>query len=254
MAEVAIAIGVSLATAALSYALTPKPEPQRQEDLSVLKSEYGVAIPKIYGKQKVNGNVIWALDIDESKSGGKGGGEKYSYSATFAVALCEGEIQRINRIWLNNKLVYVGNSSNLGTQQASQNFLNDYCTFYLGTVTQDRDPTIEAIEGTANTPAFRNLVYIVFRDLPLEDYGNIVPQVSTEIIESVETYLSDVLSDVCLRGKLEEKEIDVSQLTNIKITNLRENLLRNYRKPITLSFATVEIRLVFSLSNRIIST
>ena len=40
---------------------------------------------------------------------------------------------------------------------------------------QTPDPKIEAVEGAGHAPAYRGLVYIVFEDLPLAEYGNRVP-------------------------------------------------------------------------------
>ena len=222
MVEVAIAVGASVASAALSYVLTPKPKAQRQlDDLSVLKSEYGVAVPRVFGRQKVTGNVIWATDIEERRedTGGKGGGggAEFRYYGTFAVLLAEGEIENIGRIWLNNKIVYIPETSDFATLQASNEFRDSYCAFYLGSNFQDPDPTIQAIEGVTNTPALRNYVYIVFRDLPLRDYGNIIPKVEVEIIQSGNPFLRDIIRDVCVIGSLTPDEIDISELGETRV-------------------------------------
>ncbi len=72
----------------------------------------GTGIPRIYGRMRVGGQVIWASRFLETVStstvetGGKGGGggssttvNEYSYSVSLAMALCEGEIARVGRIW-----------------------------------------------------------------------------------------------------------------------------------------------------------
>ncbi len=75
----------------------------RLDDLSVQTSTYGAVIPRLYGTITVNGNVFWLENnalkemAKKKKSGGKGGGSSagsstYSYSATFAVGLCQGPI------------------------------------------------------------------------------------------------------------------------------------------------------------------
>ena len=40
--------------------------------------------------------------------------------------------------------------------------------------------------GVANTPAYRGLAYIVFKDFPLADYGNslVAAQVKVEVVKS----------------------------------------------------------------------
>ncbi len=42
--------------------------------------------------------------------------------------------------------------------------------------TQTPDALIEAIEGADMAPAYRGLAYVVFEDMPLERFGNTIPQ------------------------------------------------------------------------------
>lgn len=52
----------------------------RLNDLTIQTSTYGDAIPLIYGRAKISGNIIWSSDIKETiqtrkvSSGGKGSG------------------------------------------------------------------------------------------------------------------------------------------------------------------------------------
>jgi len=46
------------------------------------------------------------------------------------------------------------------------------------------DPLIEAIEGAGQTPAYRGTAYIVFEDLPLDAFGNRLPQLSFEVVRA----------------------------------------------------------------------
>ena len=39
-----------------------------------------------------------------------------------------------------------------------------------------------AIEGTGNVPGYKGLAYIVFEDLPLDDFGGRIPQLSFEVV------------------------------------------------------------------------
>ena len=89
-------------------------EGPRLQDLTVQVSSYGQPIPEIFGAYRVAGNVIWTTGLVETSStssgdsGGKGGGggggdeTTYTYSVSFAVALCEGEIAGFGRIWLDS--------------------------------------------------------------------------------------------------------------------------------------------------------
>ena len=72
----------------------------RLSDLRVMTSSEGAPVPRLWGRMRVAGQVIWATDFEERRQtesqGGKGGGGRrnkvktYSYYANFAVALCEG--------------------------------------------------------------------------------------------------------------------------------------------------------------------
>ena len=53
---------------------------------------------------------------------------------------------------------------------------------YLGSETQEPDPTIESFEGAGDVPAFRGTAYLVFSDLQLERFGNRRPNVLVEFI------------------------------------------------------------------------
>jgi len=64
---------------------------------------------------------------------------------------------------------------------------------YRGSSTQMPDPLIEGVEGAGNTPAYRGLAYVVFDNLPLEKFGNCLPQLNVEAIGSLRQKLIDVL-------------------------------------------------------------
>jgi len=152
-------------------------EGPRLESIRVMESREGAGIAYVYGRMRVGGQVIWAARLRETRTteragGGKGGPRvsNFTYSASFAVALCEGEINRIARVWANGEVVA----------------LNDLPhRLYRGNDSQQPDPLIEAIEGTNCAPAYRGTAYIVFEDLPLEPFGNRLPQLSFEVLREV---------------------------------------------------------------------
>ena len=162
---------------------TPTIEGPRLSDLSVQTSTYGAPIPRVYGTITLAGNLIWLENnkIKETskksgggKGGGKGGGAKtrtYTYSATFAVALCQGPIVGVRRLWLGPNLVYDAGATDHETIRASNQAASLF-TLYLGTDTQDPDPRMQSTLGVDHTPAWRGLAYLVIADLPLAKYGN----------------------------------------------------------------------------------
>ena len=199
-------VGSMLGSMLFPSGQTMQIEGPKMKSLQVTTSVFGVPINKIYGTARTSGNIIWANDLKETKheensGGGKGmgggGGSSqiwYTYSVSFAVALCEGPVTAIRRVWLDSKLFYdatgkgkIGDNEDgtpsddtSGTISAQPGVM----TFYLGTPTQEVDPTIEAIEGAGKVSAFRDLVYIVFNNLQLADYGNHIPNVSVEVVQS----------------------------------------------------------------------
>ncbi|MCE9650566.1 MAG: glycoside hydrolase/phage tail family protein [Parvibaculum sp.] len=151
----------------------------RLSDLQVLASTEGAAIPRLYGRARLAGQVIWATNFREHSStttsgGGKGGGgggtsvTEYSYTVSFAVALCEGPVTRIGRVWADGKPLALSDVT---------------WRLHRGEESQPADPLIEAVEGTA--PAYRGIAYVVFEELNLAPFGNRVPQLSFEVFKTL---------------------------------------------------------------------
>ena len=146
----------------------------RMEDLSVQTSVEGNPVPRVHGRMRIAGTVIWARDFREHVStrstGGKGGPKvrEFSYTAHFAVALCEGPVARVGRVWAD------GEPLDLTTVTMR---------VHHGTEDQLPDPLIEALEEVA--PAYRGTAYVVFENLPVGPYGNRLPQLTFEVLRPV---------------------------------------------------------------------
>ena len=162
----------------------------RLNDRRVQASTWGERIPVVYGSYRLAGNLIWTAGIREvvsrTRNSGKGGGGQttttYTYFSNFAVAICEGPIIGVKRIWANGKLYYnAGDSADPATLIESQQ-RSGLFTIYLGTEVQTPSSVIEADKGVGNVPAHRGLAYIVFENLPLADYGNALPNLEFEVV------------------------------------------------------------------------
>jgi len=118
----------------------------------------GNPISQVYGRMRVGGQVIWVSDFleDSAESGGGKGAPStpktvsFSYSVSLAIALCEGAIDGIGRVWADGEIV-------------SQEDLN--IKVYSGSDDQLPDPTMEAIEGVGEVPAYRGTAYVVMENL-----------------------------------------------------------------------------------------
>ena len=152
-------------------------EGPRLAELDVQASTEGASIPRLYGRARLAGQIIWATrfrggerDRGRGRQGRAAGATTtFSYFANFAVGLCEGPIARIGRIWADGKLL----------DQAAFTF-----RVYRGDEAQEADSLIVAKEG-GEAPAYRGTAYVVFERMPLADFGNRIPQLSFEVFRPV---------------------------------------------------------------------
>ncbi len=133
----------------------------------------GTAIPLVWGRARVAGQVIWATQFQETvtRRGGKGAPQpkvsEYDYTVSIAIALCEGDITRVGRIWADGLEIEKDQLS---------------LRVYTGSETQMPDPKIAAVEGAGFAPAYRGTAYVVIEDLALSRFGNRVPQFNFEVM------------------------------------------------------------------------
>lgn len=182
----------------LSVALAPtqRSEGSRLTDLRTQTSTYGKPIPLIFGTGRLAGNIIWAPDIREEKTTEKVGKNQkmtnYTYFGTCAIAICEGPIAGIRRVWADGKIVYDASMSADTSGDSAENFGN-FMRIYNGSEGQLPDPTMQAVLGANRCPAHRGVAYAVLTDLPLEKYGNRLPNVEFEVISASAGSSTDVL-------------------------------------------------------------
>lgn len=163
-------------------------ETGRVDHFRLTGASEGAAIARVMGRMRVAGQVIWASPFEErsrTRSGGKGGGgarvTEYSYAVSLAVALCEGEITGIGRIWAD------------GVELPRDEVV---LRVYTGGPDQLPDPKIETVEGAGQTPAYRGTAYVVLEDLALEPFGNRVPQLSFEVMRPAQPVLAPDTGDL----------------------------------------------------------
>ena len=176
----------------------------RLQSLHVTASTEGAPIPRIYGRCRIGGQVIWASDIEEeavtttepsrrgkgrARSGGATGSSttriEYAYYANVAIALGEGPITGIGRVWADGQELDLSGIT---------------WRLYTGDETQSADSLIVAHEGADNAPAYRGLAYIVLEHFPLAPYGNRLPQLSFELNRAVDALHEEIRGVVIIPG------------------------------------------------------
>lgn len=196
----------------------PELEGPRLQDKQIIVSTYGNAIPLIYGPEnRASGNVIWSTGLletseEEESGGGKGGGggattTTYSYRVSFAMAMGAGPMVGVNRIWANSKLIYDATgiavpavdpvNGQIVTKAMGTHSVMEEMHFWPGSAVQVPDSWIQSYNPT--TPAYRNIAYIVFKDLQLADFGNRLPNIEVEIAGSATTNVAAVVHDIARR-------------------------------------------------------
>lgn len=146
------------------------------ERFRMMGASEGAPLPRVFGRVRTGGQVIWSSrfleTVNTSRMRGKGGASgsqevrSFNYSVSLAVALCEGEVSRIGRIWADGQPLELAGVT---------------WRLYPGSEDQLPDPLISAIEGADDAPAYRGTAYVVFENLALAPFGNRVPQFSFEV-------------------------------------------------------------------------
>jgi hypothetical protein len=172
----------------------PTQEGPRIAELRAQVSTYGNVIPRVYGTMRLAGNVIWSTDIKEVRSehtthhstgGGKGGGGgggsvsqttvSYSYYITLAIAICEGPVDEIIRVWADSMVL---TQNVLAANQGRYNV-------HLGHENQPPDDIIAKYRQAGTFPAYRGIAYVVIEDFSLSGFGNRIPNFTFEVRRSV---------------------------------------------------------------------
>ncbi|TCM86624.1 baseplate multidomain protein megatron [Rhodovulum steppense] len=160
-------------------------ETGRVERFHLTGASEGAPVTRLWGRSRLSGQVIWASRFKErvKKSGGGKGApsqpkvREYSYTVSLAIALCEGEIARVGRIWADGA-------------EIAPDEIN--MRVYSGSEDQLPDPLIEAVEGMGQAPTYRGIAYLVIEDLDLGRFGNRVPQFSFEAVRAAAGEVEDL--------------------------------------------------------------
>lgn len=189
-----------LTLASMAMNAMRKIEGPRLDDLKVTVADYGTPMNYFKGTKRFDAvPIIWAEPLREEKHRRKTKGGKYNeytYFATFAFLIADHLIDGVTRIWFDKHLVYDVTGSGPITpitggrtvRNPGGTPVNEWLRIYLGTDTQEADPrmlaTIEAQHGAGSCPAYRRMAYCVIEELPVEKFGNRIPQISVEAVST----------------------------------------------------------------------
>lgn len=209
-------------------------------NLKIQTSQNGAPIPKIFGRARLSGQIIWADDFKETTIkrtiGGKGGKKTkdFIYSISFAIGLCEGEIARIGRVWANGEIID----------------LNQFEYRFYNGKNEAPDPLLEAKLGIDNCPQYNNLAYIVFEDMPLEKFGDRIPQLSFELFakNKNDNSIENLINGVCLIPASGEFAYSTTPIIE-KIGHGNEVFINNHQDEIKTDFVCAIENLENELQN-----
>lgn len=183
---VKLAATVALQAAQIGLQASRRTKGPRLDELTVSVSEYGTPLPRFLGARKFSAAIFHAEDLKEVKQTHKikGAGKQttYHYLATFAATIADNEIETVLKIWFDDKLVY--DATGTGPQSYAGIVGVDLASvmrIYYGTEDQEPDPRYvewcESKYGPDSAPAYRGLSYLFFEELPVDNFGNRIPQI-----------------------------------------------------------------------------
>ena len=184
---VTLAVTVALNAASMAFSAMRKIEGPRLTDLNVTVADYGTPLNYFYGTRRLELPCFYAEPIKEKKKKRKGKGGKYkeyTYYGTWASMVADHEVTNFDYVWFDRHLIYdrIHEKDIIRTTTGYE--FGHYMRFYYGTSTQEADErmlaTVEADEGVGTCPAYLDIAYIFFQDVPLEKIGNRFPQVSAQ--------------------------------------------------------------------------
>lgn len=172
-------------------------------EIGFTTSEYGKFIPIVFGSDKLTGNVFWSSPFLTQQF--TSGSSIYSYqTVSFALGICEGEIDAVLRIWLGERLIYDRTMAVDGddiAQPGSDGYLLGFMvdliaddsplksladgkrltkiTVFNGGETQLAEGVIVDVEGISLTPGYRGLAYVLFENMVVTET---IPNIYVEVL------------------------------------------------------------------------
>lgn len=162
----------------------------RLQDAAQQASQDGTPRTYGYGTFPTTGVILWRDERKEvEKEQGKGGptAVSYQYLWSYAIGVCVGEINNYLIIERNGTIVYDTRSTEeliavgytyeeIAKNSMAQAKWLEKARLYTGSDTQMPDPTMQAVKGVNNVPAYRGYAYIVLDKEDVTNDGGAIPQ------------------------------------------------------------------------------
>jgi len=205
----------------------------RQSNMSVQLAQEGADLPRGWGRWRQAGTLVWCPGLDEhrqSHSAGKGGPKitEFKYSASAMIVVGRGPITRVERIRLNERVVYdyaggvekgfkllVQGDASSGAWKWVKNG-DGRVRIYPGTLNQPVDSWLQAAKGLGQWTNYPGLWGAFFENCNLDKYDGHLPTATFDVYNA-QTDLAEVVREICgLRG-LTDDELDLDELAGQSI-------------------------------------
>lgn len=186
-AQLGWAVGAAIGGIAASTESKPGP---RLGELPAQSFDEGVPRAIVYGTSQTSGYVIAAAPAIKTTEyvdgGGKGGGSVETEVAyrSYAIAMCEGPIEAVLRVWADDKLVYDVRPESMMQAESARWIENKQ--IYLGDEDQLPDVFLQLNVTGQDTPAYRGTAYMVFGLEDLSDRRGTIPMYRFEVARSAQ--------------------------------------------------------------------
>ena len=132
------------------FVKTPKTHPPTFDSMFLQTASEGNPINYCLGPTvRTAGQIIWINDVDSHAIKKSGGGKKsdsvtigYRYIADLAVAICEGEISDLKKIWADGKLIYT-TDTDLDESSTDIQCIKENMYYYPNQDIEDDAPEVE---------------------------------------------------------------------------------------------------------------
>jgi hypothetical protein len=195
-------------------------------------SHYGRGIPKLWGKARLAGNILWCSNAfylsDDLTGQPLPGQDPYPlpgvefdpdtthWTTDVAILVCAGPIDRVRVIWADDTVIYADEDLiSSGAATLGTGFSYVRLAIHRGGPSQGVDSTLEAHLGEGNVPAYRGRCYVVIEGLDLSRWGNRLPTFSFHVRERSggSAPIAAVLEDLAEEVGLEAADYDFSGAT-----------------------------------------